>query len=122
MKKVKLSKSLMSILSTTSCYLTKMEILLIFVLFITSCYAVKMEMLIADNKPLNSPLLWTKNVVKERDSDNIKQSIALVEVADQNYKNDTNTAEIKLVYFMPIAQMNESKLIGQGNHQQLLAL
>jgi len=108
MNKVKLSKFLSNNLSTASCYLTKMEILLIFVLSITSGYAVKMEMLLAETKPISptetligkaviqpnrgivkqSTMMFEKNLL-EVEHKNIQGFIARAETEDQNYEKDT---------------------------------
>jgi len=75
MKKVKLSTLLINILSTASCYLTKMEMLLIFTLSITSSYVINMEMLLAETKPLNSPETMIVKTIKQDDGSNIEQSL-----------------------------------------------
>lgn len=108
MNKVKLTKFLRNNLSTASCYLTKMEMLLIFVLSITSGYAVKMEMLLAETKPMSPTATLIGKAVIQSNSGIVKQStmmfekyipeaehkniqgfIARTAAADQNYEKDT---------------------------------
>lgn len=79
MKTVKFPKLLMTVLSAASGCLTKMEIVLIFVLSITAGYAVKMETLIADGKELSSSTALIEKAGVERDSGNVKLSIAILE-------------------------------------------
>lgn len=107
MKKVKLSKLLINNLSITSGYLTKMEMLLIFVLCMTSCYAIKMEMLLAETKLLSSPVILVGNSITQRDSNNVKQSIVMLENNYPEIPNDVRfKVELALSYFM---EKNEIK-------------
>ena len=115
MRKENLSKSFVNILSTSSGFLSKMEIVLIFVLSITSGYAMKMEMLLAETKPLSSPMVLVKNADKQHDNDNqfnamsqndlptinnnILNFISRIEATDQNYANITDILRYEGVKF-----------------------
>jgi len=111
MKKVKLSKLLINNLSITSGYLTKMEMLLIFVLCMTSCYAIKMEMLLAETKLLSSPVTLVENTITQRDSNNVKQSIVMLEDNYPEIPNDVRfKVELALSYFMEKNEIKEKVL------------
>ncbi len=79
MKTVKLPNVLTNILSPTACYLTKMEMLLIFTLLVTSYYAIKMEMLLAETKQSSSSEMLIVQADIKGDSSNAEQSFSVTE-------------------------------------------
>jgi hypothetical protein len=115
MRKENSPKSFVNILSTSSGFLSKMEIVLIFVLSITSGYAIKMEMLLAETKPLSSPMVLVNNTEKQHDNgnqfnamsqndlpkihNNILNFISRIETTDQNYANITDILRYERVRF-----------------------
>jgi len=78
-----------------------MEIVLIFVLSITSCYVVKMEMLLADTKLLSLPVILTENAVIQSGVNHAKQPLMMLEKGiHQTPGNLRFKVELALSYFI----------------------
>ena len=85
-----------------SCYLTKMEVMIISVLCITSYYSVKMEMRLAETNALNvSTTLVENRLMQSHSSDNVIQPILVLKKNIHQAPHSLRfKVELALSYFM----------------------